>query len=149
MIDPAIVYYCKYQERCHSETRNKLYELGFGTDEVERQLSELIEAGALNEERFAKAYARGRFRMKHWGRQKIVQQLRLKKVSEYCIRKGLAEIDGEEYITVLTGLARKKAVELKKEKNIFTKKGKIYRFLVQKGYEQDLVLGTIKEIFEQ
>jgi regulatory protein len=98
MIEPAILHYCKYQERCHSEVRNKLYELGLLAPGVESQLSEIIEAGVLNEERFAKAYARGKWRMLKWGRNKIAQNLKQKKVSDYCIKKGLAEIDGEEYI---------------------------------------------------
>lgn len=139
MIEPAILHYCKYQERCHSEVRNKLYELGFQTPGVESQLSELIEAGVLNEERFARAYARGKWRMLKWGRNKIAQNLKQKKVSDYCIKKGLSEIDGDEYEAILLKMAEKKAEELKKERNIGVKRLKMYRFLVIKGYEQDLV----------
>src|SRR6185295_8111333 len=97
--------YCKYQERCHMEVRNKLYELGFTTSEVERQLSELIEKGVLNEERFARAYARGKFRMKQWGKEKIKQGLRLRKVSDYCIKKAFTEIDPGEYEKALHKLS--------------------------------------------
>ena len=93
----AILHYCKYQERCHSEVRNKLYELGFTTPEVEQQLTGLIETGVLNEERFAKAFAGGKFRMKQWGREKIKQQLKLRKISDYCIKKAMTEIPGEDY----------------------------------------------------
>lgn len=113
---------------------------------VEQQLSELIEAGILNEERFARAYARGRWRLKKWGRKKIVQQLKLKKVSEYCIKKALTEIDGDQYAEILTKLAEKKQKELKSEKNIHIKKAKIYRYLLQKGYEQDMVRDVINVI---
>ena len=95
--EAAILHYCQYQERCHSEVRNKLYELGCNKDDVEQHIIDLIETGILNEERFAKAYAGGKFRMKQWGREKIRQQLKFRKISEYCIRKGLAEIDGNEY----------------------------------------------------
>jgi regulatory protein len=139
MIQPAILHYCKYQERCHSEVRNKLYELGYNTEDVEQQLTELIEKGILSEERFAIAFARGRWRMKQWGRVKIKQQLKLRKISDYCIKKGLAEIDGIEYEKVLDKLASKKVAELKSEKNIFIRKAKVYRYLIQKGYEQDIV----------
>ena len=65
-MNASILHYCKYQERCHAEARNKLYELGFTTPEVERQIALLIENGVLNEERYARAYARGKFRMLHW-----------------------------------------------------------------------------------
>lgn len=149
MLSPQIVHYCKYQERCHSEARNKLYELGFTTVSVEEQISLLIEAGLLNEERFARAYARGKWRMKQWGRQKIIHQLRLKKISEYCIKKGLSEIDSAEYEQVLNNLACKKAAELKSEKNIFTKRAKIYRFLMQKGFETDLVKDIVAKATEK
>jgi len=149
MIEPAILYYCKYQERCHSEVRNKLFELGFTTIDVEKQLSELIEVGVLNEERFAKAFARGRWRMKQWGKNKIIQQLKLRKVSDYCIKKGLSEIDGVEYEQVLSKLALKKATELKKERSLLQKKMKIYRYLVQKGYEQDMVKDAIDIVLDK
>lgn len=149
MLSPQIVHYCKYQERCHSEARNKLYELGFTSISVEEQISLLIQADLLNEERFARAYARGKWRMKQWGKQKIVHQLRLKKISDYCIRKGLTEIDEAEYDTILEELAIKKATELKSEKNIFTKKAKIYRYLAQKGFENDLIQQVIAKITEK
>lgn len=143
MIEPAILHYCRYQERCHTEVRNKLYELGFTSNTVEQQIAELIGADVLNEERYARSYARGHWRMKQWGRNKIVYNLKQKKISDYCIKKALTEIDGDEYARILDMLTKKKKAELKSEKNIFTKKGKIYRFLVQKGYEQDLVKDSI------
>ena len=144
-IKAAIHKYCRYQERCHSEVRNKLYELGCNTREVELHIAELIEIGMLNEERFAKAYARGKFRMLQWGREKIKQQLKLKKISDYCIKKGMTEIDGEEYDKVLNKLIDKKIAGLKSEKNVPTKKAKVFRFMMQKGYERDLVMDNINE----
>ncbi len=149
MIDPAILHYCKYQERCHSEVRNKLYELGFGKTDVEYQISELISAGVLNEERFARAFARGKWRLLKWGRVKITQHLKAKKVSDYCIKKGLSEIDGDEYEAILLKIAEKKAEELKKERNIRAKMAKMQRFLLQKGYEQDLVKYALEIALKQ
>ena len=143
MIEPAILYYCKYQERCHSEVRNKLYELGFSTITVDDQMSELIAADILNEERFAKAYTRGKWRMLHWGRKKIKQQLKFKNVSEYCIEKALQEIPDDEYMTMIEDLTKKKWNELRTERSKQTKKAKVYRYMLQKGYEQDLVLSSI------
>ena len=139
----AIQRYCQYQERCHSEVRNKLYELGCYTNEVDQHIAELIETGLLNEERFARAYARGKFRMKQWGREKIRQQLKLKKVSDYCIRKGMSEIDAEEYDAVMNKLIDRKLAELKGERSKPTLKGKIFRYMMQKGYERDIVLDNI------
>lgn len=142
----AIYRYCNYQERCHKEVRNKLYELGATSHEVQQLITEVIEAGLLNEERYAKAYARGRFRIKHWGRQKIVQQLKLNQVSAYCIKAGLGEIDPDEYYKTLNHLAERKISELRTEKNLFVKKQKTYRYLLQKGFEADLINTIIQDI---
>jgi regulatory protein len=143
MIEPAILYYCKYQERCHKEVRNKLYELGFSTITVDDQISELIAADILNEERFAKSYARGKWRILHWGRNKIKQQLKLKNVSDYCIKKALQEIPEDDYQCKLEELTIKKWGELRTERSKQMKKAKVYRYLLQKGYEQDLILSCI------
>lgn len=135
---PAIKKYCAYQERCHAEVRSKLYELGADAIEVETIICELIEKDIINEERFARTYARGKFKMKKWGRNKIKYHLRLLKLSEQCIQNGLKEIDGDEYYNVLVKLATKKNDELKGErKNI--KEYKTKRYLIQKGYEHDII----------
>lgn len=144
----AILRYCEYQERCHSEVRNKLYELGCYKEEVEQELTGLIEIGVLNEERFARAFARGRFRLKQWGREKIKQELKIKKVSDYCIKQAFKEIDADEYDRVLRKLADKKYAEVKKERSKNVQKMKLYRYLVQKGYERDIVGELVKEIVE-
>ena len=133
-VKKAIYHYCTYQERCHAEVRNKLYELGCTTPEVEEHISLLIETGLLNEERYARAFARGRFRMKQWGKQKIIQHLKQNRISDYCIKKALTEIDPEEYLHTTQALADKKWQELKKERNAHIRKGKVYRYLLQKGY---------------
>ncbi len=146
MILPAILHYCQYQERCHSEVRRKLFDHVSDSETAEEQLAALVSADILNEERYARAFARGRWRMKKWGRNKIRQELKARKVSEYCIKVGLSEIDYDAYIVELSKLAQKKSMELKREKNIFIKKSKLYRFLVQKGYESDLVNETITQV---
>ncbi len=143
MIDPAILYYCKYQERCHYEVRNKLYELGFSTITVDDQIAELIAADLLNEERFAISFARGKWRMLHWGRNKIRQHLKIRNVSEYCIKRALQEIPEGDYQSMLEQLTIKKWNELRTEKSKQTKKAKVYRYMLQKGFEQELVLSFI------
>lgn len=148
-VKDSITSYCQYQPRCHKEVRNKLYELGCTTPEVEEQIIELIQSGLLNEENYARAIARGKFRMKQWGRRKIVEQLKMQQVSDYCIKKALTEIDEEEYLQTLKSLAEKKLKELKSEKNIFIRKQKMYRYLVQKGYESSLANEAINEILKK
>src|ERR1700742_4248902 len=88
--------WCAYQERCQQEVRDKLYSWGLHNAEVEPVIAELISKNFLNEERFAKAFAGGKFRIKKWGRVNIRLELKRRKLSEYCIKKGLAEIDEDD-----------------------------------------------------
>jgi regulatory protein len=133
-----IRHFCGYQERSHSEVKEKLYSLGLWKSEVEELLSQLIEEDYLNEERFAMTFAGGKFRMKQWGRIKIRSELKKRNVSDYCIRKALASIDEEDYQITLEKLADKKLLTLKGEKNIFIKKRKLQDWLLQKGFEYEL-----------
>src|SRR4051812_34478006 len=141
----AIYRYCNYQERCHREVRNKLYELGATTPEVNELLADLIEAGLLNEERYARSFARGRFRIKRWGKNKIIQHLKLQQVSDYCIKKAMTEIDPDEYYQTLLRLAERKWEELKREKQPYARQSKVYRYLAQKGYESSLITEVLNE----
>lgn len=144
----SITNYCLYRERSHKEVRNKLYEMGCTTPEVDEHLIELIQADVLNEERYARALARGKFRMKHWGKRKIIQQLKFQQISEPCIKKALTEIDEEDYYQTAKSLGEKKLAEIKSEKNHFIRKQKTYRYLAQKGYESSLVNEIINEILK-
>ncbi len=142
----SIYRFCNYQLRSHQETRNKLYEIGCKTPEVEELIAELIEKGLLNEEQYARAIARGRFRLKQWGRVKITQYLKINRVSDYCIKKAMTEIDADEYYETLQKLAAKKWTELKSEKMVPIRKNKTFRYLLQKGYEGGMINDVISEI---
>lgn len=134
-----IKHYCGYQERCHAEVKSKLYSFGLWKKDVESIVSQLIEENYLNEERFAQMFAGGHFRLKQWGRVKIKHELKQKMVSEYCIKKGLKEIDEADYRKTILKLFEKKWKALKGEKNIFIKKTKATNYLLQKGYESALI----------
>jgi len=136
---PKIKQYCAYQERCHSEVKDKLHSHGLHKNDVEEIISKLIEDNYLNEERFAIHFAGGKFRIKQWGRVKIKYELKQKQVSEYCIKKALNEIDEEDYFITLQKLADTKLQSLKSEKNIFIKRKKLQDHLRLKGFEGDLV----------
>src|SRR5690606_12644137 len=103
-----IKHYCAYQERCHNEVKDKLYGFGLHKNEVEKIISTLIEENYLNEERFAIQFAGGHFRTKSWGRVKIKYELKLRQVSDYCIKKALQQIEEEEYLKTLGKLAEVK-----------------------------------------
>ncbi len=136
--------YCAYQERCHSEAKTKLYNYGLTTNEVDNCITELITENYLNEERFAIAYAGGKFRIKKWGRVKIKYELAKKQVSIYCIKKALLQIDTEQYYTHFEQLYIKRLDAVRKEKNIFAKKKKIRDYLLQHGYESEMINERIK-----
>jgi regulatory protein len=137
--------YCGYQERSHSEAVQKLWDLGVSKKEHDEIISVLIQEDYLNEERFAQLFAGGKFRMKDWGRKKILYGLKEKGVSEYNIKKAMKEIDEDDYRKTLDELAEKKYALLKGEQYLVRKK-KTRDYLMQKGYESDLVSGVMKEI---
>ena len=130
--------YCAYRERCHEEVRSKLYSWGVNGALVEETIARLITEGFVNEERFAQLYAGGKFRQNKWGRVKILAALKKRNISAYCIKKGLEEIEEEEYLKTLINLIERKSLELK-EKRTFVKKEKIAAYCIQKGYETELV----------
>ena len=140
-----IEHYCAYQERSHQEVRNKLYGYGLYRQDVDEILSTLITDGFLNEERFAKAFTGGKFRMKKWGRIKITHALKSKGLSANCIRIGLKEIDDESYLRTLQQLLTDKAGALVGE-NPLLLRDKLSAYAIQKGYEPDLVWREIHSL---
>ncbi len=115
-------HYCAYQERCHNDVKEKLYKLGVWKKEHDEIIAALIEENYLNEERFAIAYAGGKFRINNWGRTKIKYALKQKQVSEYCIKKALKQIEEEVYCKVLSKLAKEKYDSLKSDQYLVRKR---------------------------
>lgn len=139
--------YCAYQERSHKEVRNKLFSFGLYPSQVEEALTRLITEGFLNEERFARAFAGGKFRMQKWGRYKIKRALESHGLSPRCIQRGLQEIENAAYTRVLRALLTKKLTALKKE-TPRKARHKAATFAIGKGYEPELVWGLLKEFSE-
>jgi regulatory protein len=135
-------HFCGYQERSHYETQQKLYSLGLYKKDVEILLSQLIEENYLNEERYAIAFAGGRFRIKQWGRVKIKYELQQHKVSSYNITKALKSIDETDYLAILQELAAKKWALLKSEQYL-NRQAKTTSFLLQRGFEHNLISAAI------
>src|SRR5690554_2336759 len=140
-----IASYCAYQERCQKEVRDKLYEYGLHSHEVENLITSMILEGFLNEERFAKAFARGKFRIKKWGKLRISRELKFRVTSDTLVRIALKEIDEQEYWETLIYLAEKKLTEIK-EKDKYKKRAKVYQFLTYKGYETELVQSALESL---
>lgn len=135
--------FCAYRERTLQEARNKLYDLGAYSSEVEETISWLITENFINEERYAQAYAGGKFRIKQWGRVKILQGLKRNGLSPYCIDQGMKVIEEEEYRRTLEALIEKKSRQ-EKETDVFKRKNKIARYAIAKGYEAELVWEILK-----
>jgi regulatory protein len=145
MARQRIENWCAYQERSQHETRNKLYEFGLYGSDVEQIITELIGNNFLNEERFAIAFAGGKFRMKKWGRIKIKMELRQRKISDYCIHKALKEIPDNDYLSTLEKVVSQKMRQIK-EPNKIKKHYKLIQYAASRGFEKDLITDVLKEI---
>ena len=137
--------YCAYQERCHEEVRSKLLNMGVYSDWREEIIVQLIEENFLNEERFARAFARGKFRIKQWGRTRIRQELKKRKISDYCLRKAMEEIEEEDYLNTLRTALIKKNISLKEE-DPYRRKSKLARYAVSRGFESELAWQLINDM---
>lgn len=130
--------YCSYQERCNAEVKNRLCSFGLNNNEAEEIVLHLKEGNYLDNERFAIQFARGKFRIKQWGRVKIKYGLKQKQIDDHLIKKALKQIGENDYRKTLNKLAEQKFKALEREKTIFNKKKKLLDYLVQKGYERRL-----------
>lgn len=137
--------YCTYQERSHKEVKEKLYSFGLFRSEIDEIIANMIENNYLNEERFARQFAGGKFRIKQWGRRKIQYELQQKGVNKLNIKFGLKEIEEEQYLQMLQKLAAKKWKELSGQQYL-VRQAKTMNYLLQKGYEQDLISKAISEM---
>jgi len=135
--------YCAYQDRSQHEVRNKLYEWGLWTDAVENIIVHLISDNFLNEERFAKSYTQGKFKQKGWGKIKIKQGLKLKKIPDGLLKKALQTIDGDDYYAMLNKIIDKKATLLT-EKDPYKRRYKLQQYAFSRGYENDLINDVLK-----
>ena len=137
--------YCIYQDRCHKEVAQKMNSFQLIPEAKEMILLHLLQHNFLNEERFSKSFARGKFRIKKWGKQRIVRELKYREISTYNIKTALKEIDDKEYITTLYSLIEKKNNQIS-EPNMYMRKKKIINHLHYKGFENDLIYKSVNEV---
>ena len=135
-------HYCAYRDRSHREVRTKLLKLEVYGDDLEEIMNELIKEKYLDELRYACSFARGKFRMKKWGRNKIKQHLKQHEISDYCLRKAMKEIDEEEYLSVLEELIEKKKLDYA-DTNTFKQNQKVIKYCISRGFEMQLILEII------
>jgi regulatory protein len=136
--------YCAYQERCLQEVRQKLKEWGVDEKNIKKNINELLKEGYIDEERFAKAFVRGKFNIKSWGFQKIISELKKRNISNACIKEAIKEVDVALYKEKLIKLAQKWLNE-HKQLSKQEEEQKLFRFLYSKGYEQNDILNFINK----
>lgn len=138
--------YCAYQDRCHQDARERLYDLGVFGERAEQIIAELIVEKFLDELRFAQSYTRGRFRMKKWGWNKIRGELKKRKISDYCLKKAKREIDQNEYWEVLCSeLQRRDRLE-RKAKHPYLRRRKLADYMFKRGFESTLIWAAMDEL---
>lgn len=140
--------YCVYQDRCHKEIETKLREFVLIEEAKNQIILHLLEHNFVNEERFSKSFARGKFSIKKWGKQRIVRELKFRDVSAYNIKTALKEIDEEAYLTTVFEITQKRN-QLITESNIYKRKKKLSDYLMRKGYEYELIYTTINEVVKK
>jgi regulatory protein len=140
-------HYCSYQERCHKEVELKLAEMRVIPLVKEEIILHLMKYDFLNEERFARSFARGKFRIKKWGKVRIVRELKFRNITDYNIKLALTEIDLDAYYTTFNVLAEKKCTTLR-ESNMYKKRKKLADYLLYRGWEADLVYKKITELIK-
>lgn len=131
--------YCAYRDRCHMEVEKKLREMRMIPQACEIIIGKLIEEDFLNETRFAQSYARGKFRIKHWGKIRIIRDLKQRQIGEYNIKKALKEIDEEEYIISFHNLADRRLNQLVKITDYQNKRRRFVSYMQYRGWELDLI----------
>ncbi|WP_076546429.1 regulatory protein RecX [Maribacter ulvicola] len=139
--------YCAYQDRCHKEVVSKLKDMGMIPLVVDTIIAQLIEDRFLNEERFAKSFARGKFNIKKWGKNRIVRELKFRDISKYNITTALKEIEPEAYLTTLDDLAHKRLQQIT-ETNIQKRRKKLADYLLYRGWESHLVYEKLQELIK-
>ncbi|WP_300023843.1 regulatory protein RecX [uncultured Maribacter sp.] len=137
--------YCAYQDRCHKEVVTKLKDMGMIPLAIDTIIAQLIEDRFLNEERFAKSFARGKFNIKKWGKNRIVRELKFRNISKYNITTALKEIEPEAYLTTLDDLAHKRLEQIT-ETNIQKRRKKLADYLLYRGWESHLVYEKLQEL---
>lgn len=140
--------YCAYQERCHKEVVSKLKEMHMIPEAIDQIMAHLILENFLNEERFAKSFARGKFSIKKWGRNRILKELKLRNISKYNIQTALREIDEEDYQKTLDTLANKRVEQLT-GKSIQEKRKKLADYLLYRGWENHLIYDKVQTLLKE
>ncbi len=137
--------YCAYQERCHKDVRNKLKNMRMIPEVIDKIIVHLIDQNYLNEQRFAYAFVSGKFRIKKWGKKRLINELKQREISKYNINEALSQIEEDDYLNTLDALAKKRLSQIK-ETNVYKRKKKLADYLLYRGWESHLVYQKTNEL---
>ncbi|MBU2907052.1 RecX family transcriptional regulator [Arenibacter algicola] len=137
--------YCAYQDRCHKEVISKLRTMNMIPEAIDVVVGHLIKENYLNEERFARSFARGKFNIKKWGKNRIENELKYREISKYNIRLAMQEIDSKEYLKTFNALAKKRLAEIR-EKDLQKRRKKLADYLLYRGWESGMVYEKVYEL---
>jgi regulatory protein len=137
--------YCAYQERCHKEVISKLREMHMIPQAIDLIVGHLIQENYLNEERFSRSFARGKFNIKKWGKNRIINELKQREISKYNINMALEEIESKEYVKTFNALAKKRLAEIR-EKDPQKRRKKLADYLFYRGWESGMVYEKVYEL---
>jgi regulatory protein len=137
--------YCAYQERCHREVKNKLYQLGMIPQAIDQIIGTLVSENYLNESRFAQQFAHGKFSIKHWGKMRITRELKARSISNYDIKQALAAIEIDAYQNKIRTISDKKW-SLLSSYSLTVKKQKLHQYLSYRGWENELIYAQIDRL---
>jgi regulatory protein len=140
-----IEHFCAYQERCHEEVVSKLWSMKLDSSEIDEVIVHLIESNFLNEARFACSFARGKHRIKHWGKIRITNELKMRKINQTLINLALKEITPEEYLETFENLAKRNWESIS-ERNALKKRKKFCDYMLRRGFESNLIYDKVREL---
>lgn len=139
-----ICSYCIYQERSNKEVWDKLETWGVRSVEAEELVAWLVNENFINENRYARQFVGGKFRVKKWGRKKIIFELKARGISSDVIQEALSEIEEEEYKNTLLDLARRKKEVISEQGSFLYVQKKTIDYLIGKGYEVDYIREVLR-----
>lgn len=136
---------CSRSETCTHDIQAKLKDWGLNEDDSIVVIAQLKEEKFIDDERFARAYIKDKFRLNHWGKQKIEYMLRAKKINQEILELAFEEIEDEGYANELLKLLSDKAKTIK-AKDQYDKRNKLMRFAMGRGFESGKIYAAFKEL---
>lgn len=139
---------CSTTEYCSTEIRQKLLKWGVSENDSESIIQKLTDDGYINEERYCLAFIHDKLNYNKWGRRKIHEALRQKRIASSLIRETLGQIDPDLYQQILKKILDSKNKEIKAD-NAYERNGKLMRFALSRGFESEYISRLLPDIYDE